>query len=414
MWILTGVLSFLEKDMVAHKVAFLTAGGIAPCLSSIIGMLINHYNKILPKAELIYYRFGYQGLLLDDKITITEDMRQNAEQLLSYGGSPIGNSRVKLTNFSDCIKRGLIKKDENPLEVSAHHLMQSGVTILHTIGGDDTNTTACDLLRYLKEKNYNITVVGLPKTIDNDIIPIHQSLGALTAAQVSACFFDNISNERSATPRSLIIHEVMGRNCGWLTAYSAHCYLNMIQDRNYIDGFIFSPDFKGIDGVYLPEMSFNLEVEIERLSKVMEKKGSVAIFVSEGACRDVIMDNRLSSGEKIKRDSFGHILLDKMNVGSWFADKFANMIKAERSIVQKSGYFARSAPSGSEDLSLIKKMVVLAVDSAISGISGVTGEDERENNILRIIKFEDIRGGRVFDTNTPWFSDILRHTGQKS
>ncbi len=92
MWILTGVLSFLEKDMVAHKVAFLTAGGIAPCLSSIIGMLINHYNKILPKAELIYYRFGYQGLLLDDKITITEDMRQNAEQLLSYGGSPTRRS----------------------------------------------------------------------------------------------------------------------------------------------------------------------------------------------------------------------------------------------------------------------------------------------------------------------------------
>ncbi|QTP63636.1 pyrophosphate--fructose-6-phosphate 1-phosphotransferase [Candidatus Liberibacter africanus] len=399
--------------MLAHKVAFLTAGGIAPCLSSVIGMLINRYNEILPEAELICYRSGYQGLLLDDKIVITPNMRQHADKLLSYGGSPIGNSRVKLTNISDCVKRGLIKKNEDPLEVSARHLMKSGVTILHTIGGDDTNTTSCDLLRYLKEKNYNITVVGLPKTIDNDIVPIKQSLGALTAAKVSARFFDNISNERSATPKSLIIHEVMGRNCGWLTAYSAHCYLNMIRDRNYVDGFVFSSDFKAIDGIYIPEMLFNIEREIERLSKVMEKKGSVAIFVSEGACRDAIVESHLSSGKKIQRDSFDHILLDKINVGSWFSDQFANMIKADRSIVQKSGYFARSAASEEEDLELIRKMVFLAVDSAISGLSGVTGEDERENNLLRIIKFEDIRGGKVFDINTPWFSEILQHTGQK-
>ncbi|KGB27791.1 pyrophosphate--fructose-6-phosphate 1-phosphotransferase [Candidatus Liberibacter solanacearum] len=399
--------------MVTHKVAFLTAGGIAPCLSSVIGMLISRYNEILPEAELIAYRSGYQGLLLDDKIEISHDMRQNAEKLLSYGGSPIGNSRIKLTNINDCIKRNLIKENENPLEVAAHNLMKNSVTILHTIGGDDTNTTACDLLNYLKEKGYNITVVGLPKTIDNDIVPIHQSLGALTAAKVSAQFFDNISNERSASPKSLIIHEVMGRNCGWLTAYTARSYLDMIRDRDYVNGLIFSPEFNAIDGIYLPEMSFNLEEETERLTMIMEKKGSVALFVSEGACRDVIVSDRLSSGDKIQRDSFGHILLDKINVGSWFSDKFANLIKAERSIVQKSGYFARSAASSEEDLILIRKMVILAVDGAIAGISGVTGEDERKNNLLRIIEFEDILGGKIFDIKTPWFSDILQHTGQK-
>lgn len=399
--------------MVKHKVAFLTAGGIAPCLSSVIGMLISRYSEILPEAELIAYRSGYQGLLLNDKIEISHDMRQNAEKLLSYGGSPIGNSRVKLTNINDCIKRNLIKENENPLEVAAHNLMKNSVTILHTIGGDDTNTTACDLLSYLKEKGYNITVVGLPKTIDNDIVPIHQSLGALTAAKVSAQFFDNISNERSASPKSLIIHEVMGRNCGWLTAYAARSYLDMIRDRDYVNGLIFSPEFKAIDGIYLPEMSFNLEEETERLTMIMEKKGSVALFVSEGACRDVIVSDRLSSGDKIQRDSFEHILLDKINVGSWFSDKFANLIKAERSIVQKSGYFARSAASSEEDLILIRKMVILAVDGAIAGISGVTGEDERKNNLLRIIEFENILGGKIFDIKTPWFSDILQHTGQK-
>ncbi|MBY7649422.1 MAG: pyrophosphate--fructose-6-phosphate 1-phosphotransferase [Candidatus Liberibacter europaeus] len=398
--------------MVEKKVAFLTSGGIAPCLSSVIGMLISRYNEILPKSDLIAYRSGYTGLLLDDKIDISDNMRQNADSLIYYGGSPIGNSRVKLTNIDDCIERNLIKKNETPLEVAARNIIKNQINILHTIGGDDTNTTAIDLLSYLKEKDYNLTVVGLPKTIDNDIIPIHQSLGALTAAKVSAKFFDNISNERSASPKSLIIHEVMGRNCGWLTAYAARSYLKMIHDRKYVDGFMFSPEFKGIDGIYLPEMCFNFEEESERLKKIMQDKGSVAIFVSEGACHDMIIKDREASGNNITRDSFGHVLLDKINVGDWFSNKFASCIKAERSIVQKSGYFARSAASDEEDLALIRKMVHLAVDSAINEISGVTGEDERQGNILKIIKFEDIKGGKKFDLNTPWFSDILQHTGQ--
>ncbi|AHA27946.1 pyrophosphate--fructose-6-phosphate 1-phosphotransferase [Candidatus Liberibacter americanus] len=399
--------------MVAGKVAFLTSGGIAPCLSSVIGMLISRYNEILPKADLIAYRSGYEGLLLDDKIEISSNMRQNAEKLINYGGSPIGNSRIKLTNIEDCIKRNLIHKDESPLEVAARHIIKDGISILHTIGGDDTNTTAADLLSYLRKKNHHLTIVGLPKTIDNDIIPINQSLGALTAAKMTANFFDNISNERSATPNSLIIHEVMGRNCGWLTACAAKYYLEMISNREYVDGFMFSSDFKGIDGIYLPEMLFDFERESERLKKIMQDKGSVAIFVSEGACHDAIIKDRESSGNNIQRDPFNNIMLDKINVGSWFADKFSSYIKAERSIVQKSGYFARSAPSEEEDLVLIKKMSYLAVDSAIDGMSGVIGEDERENNILKVIKFEDIKGGKKFDIKKPWFADILQHTGQK-
>ena len=71
---------------------------------------------------------------------------------------------------------------EVPLEVAAKQLQKDGVTILHTIGGDDTNTQAAQVAKYLAENNYKITVVGLPKTIDNDVVPIRQSLGAWTAA----------------------------------------------------------------------------------------------------------------------------------------------------------------------------------------------------------------------------------------
>ena len=83
--------------------------------------------------------------------------------------------------------------------------------MLHTIGGDDTNTTAADLAAYLRDNDYKLTVVGLPKTIDNDIIPIKQSLGAWTAAEQGARFARNIVAEHNSNSRMLIVHEVMGR-----------------------------------------------------------------------------------------------------------------------------------------------------------------------------------------------------------
>ena len=112
--------------------------------------------------------------------------------------------------------------------------MKDKVIILHTIGGDDTNTTAADLSRYLKKNNYNLTVVGLPKTIDNDIFPIAQSLGAWTAAEQGAIFFENIVNENTTSERQLIIHEVMGRNCGWLTAATAMQYRKRLKNINFV------------------------------------------------------------------------------------------------------------------------------------------------------------------------------------
>ena len=103
-------------------------------------------------------------------------------------------------------------------------MKRDGITILHTIGGDDTSTTAADLAKYLADNGYDLTVVGLPKTVDNDIVPIRQSMGAVTAAEQGAIFFENVVNEATASPRTLLVHEVMGRNCGWLTAATARAW----------------------------------------------------------------------------------------------------------------------------------------------------------------------------------------------
>jgi pyrophosphate--fructose-6-phosphate 1-phosphotransferase len=399
--------------MAKQKVAMLTAGGLAPCLSSAVGGLIQRYNDVAPDLDIVAYRSGYQGVLLGDSIEVTPAMREKAYLLHRHGGSPIGNSRVKLTNIADCVKRGLVKEGENPLRVAAERLASDGVTILHTIGGDDTNTTAADLAAYLGANGYDLTVVGLPKTVDNDVVPIRQSLGAWTAAEVGADFFDNVSNEQTAAPKTLVIHEVMGRHCGWLTAATARAYIQKTSANEYVEGFMMNADLKRIDGLYLPEMSFDIEAEGERLRSIMEKTGQVTLFVSEGAGLDAIVAEREAAGETVKRDAFGHVKIDTINVGGWFQKQFAAIIGAERSMVQKSGYFARSAPANGEDLRLIQSMVDLAVENALNKVSGVTGHDEGQGGKLRVIEFPRIKGGKAFDISAPWFAEVMAHIGQK-
>ena len=398
--------------MPTTKVALLTAGGLAPCLSSAVGGLLERYTEITPDTEIIGYLGGYKGLLLGESVKATAEVRAQAGVLHQHGGSPIGNSRVKLTNVADCVKRGLVKEGQNPLHVAAEQLKKDGITILHTIGGDDTNTTAADLAAYLKSNGYGLTVVGLPKTIDNDVVPIRQSLGAWTAAEEGAKYFENVVNEQSANPRALIVHEVMGRNCGWLTAYTAKVYRDRLAHTPFLPGFNLDRHHKDVDAVYVPEMAIDLQAEAVRLKKALDRKDCVNIFVSEGACVPQIVAELESRGETVPKDAFGHYKLDAVNVGQWFSKQFAKLIGAEKTLVQKSGYFARAAAANAADQRLIKSMVDLAVECALRGESGVIGHDEERNNILRAIEFPRIKGGKSFDISADWFDETLKGIGQ--
>jgi pyrophosphate--fructose-6-phosphate 1-phosphotransferase len=394
------------------KVALLTAGGLAPCLSSAVGGLIERYTEIAPDIEIICYHGGYKGLLLGDSYKVGPAERASASTLHNYGGSPIGNSRVKLTNVKDCIKRGLVKEGQDPQKVAADQLIKDGVDILHTIGGDDTNTAAADLAAFLAKNNYGLTVIGLPKTIDNDVFPIRQSLGAYTAAEQGARYFQNVVAESGANPRMLIVHEVMGRNCGWLTAATARYYRSMLDRQGYAPGLGLSRDTLEVHGVYIPEMQVDIAAEAKRLKAVMDRVDNVNIFISEGAGVEAIVAELQAKGQEVPRDAFGHIKLDAVNPGKWFGDQFAKMLGAEKTLIQKSGYYARAAAANQQDLMLIKSCVDLAVECALRRESGVMGHDEDQGNVLRAIEFPRIKGGKPFDIDTPWFGEMLAAIGQ--
>ena len=390
----------------------LTAGGLAPCLSSAVGGLIERYTEVAPDVRIIAYLNGYAGLLTGKSVEVTDAVRANAHRLHAFGGSPIGNSRVKLTNVEDAVKRGLVQPGQNPLHVAAEQLSRDGVDVLHTIGGDDTNGTAADLAAYLRESGRQLTVVGLPKTVDNDIVPIRQSLGAWTAAEQGALYARNIIAEHSTNPRMLVVHEVMGRNCGWLTAATARAHHQWVQQAQFAEWVENSAARWDVHAVFIPERPFVIADEAKRLRAIMDQFDGVNLFISEGAGVSEIVAALEAAGEEVPRDPFGHVRLDEINPGQWFAKQFAAELGADKVLVQKSGYFSRSAAANDADLALIRECTTYAVDAALRGESGVVGQDEERGGELRAIEFERIGGGKAFDASLPWFTELLRDIRQ--
>jgi pyrophosphate--fructose-6-phosphate 1-phosphotransferase len=210
----------------------------------------------------------------------------------------------------------------------------------------------------------------------------------------------------------LIIHEVMGRNCGYLTAATAAAYRKLLDTQHWLPDFDLTREREEIHAVYVPEMEFDADREAARLRAVMDRNDCVNIFVSEGACVPTIIEEMKSRGEEVPVDAFGHPRLDKVNVGAWFAKQFGERLGAEKTMVQKSGYYSRAAAPIAEDLALIKKCAVKAVECALAGIGGVIGEDEDKGGELRACEFPRIKGGKPFDAKQAWFLDMLKEIGQ--
>ena len=323
--------------MAIKKVALLTAGGLAPCLSTAIGRLIERYTEISPETELIAYVSGYKGLLLGDSIQITEEIRQNAAILYKHGGSPIGNSRVKLTNVKDCEKRGLVQPGENPLEVAASQLVKDGIDVLHTIGGDDTLGFSARL------HDEGVPVVAIPKTMDNDVHGTDYCIGFSTAVTRGVDFIQNLRTSTGSHERIAVI-ELFGRYSGetsLLTAYLA-----------------------GVDRAVISEVP----VDVEKLAGLLAADRAAnpskyaMVTISEGAV--------LEGGEMMltgEADAYGHRKLG--GIGAELGEEIKR-ITGYGIILQQLGYLMRSGSPDSLDLMVAINFAAMATDLAMEGSSG--------------------------------------------
>ena len=139
--------------MPVRRVALLTAGGLAPCLSSAVGGLIERYTALAPDVEIIGYLDGYAGLLA--AAGSSRSRRGCASGRTCCTGSAAARSATAGSSSPTSrtpSSAGSSSEGQDPLEVAAEQLTRDGVDVLHTIGGDDTNTTAADLAAYLHEE----------------------------------------------------------------------------------------------------------------------------------------------------------------------------------------------------------------------------------------------------------------------
>ena len=209
----------------------------------------------------------------------------------------------------------------------------------------------------------------------------------------------------------LVVHEVMGRNCGWLTAATARAHHDWVRQAQFADWQENMAARWDVHGIFVPERPFDIATEARRLRAIMDREDSVNLFISEGAGLTEIVAAMEEAGEEVARDPFGHVQIDTINPGKWFAGQFAAALGADKVLVQKSGYFARSAPANAADLALIADCTAYAVDAALRGESGVVGQDEAHGDELRLIAFDRIAGGKPFDVTQPWFTRLLRDIG---
>lgn len=212
----------------------------------------------------------------------------------------------------------------------------------------------------------------------------------------------------------LILHEVMGRDCGFLTAKTAQYYRKTLANQNLASSlFPSNLSSRDIHAIWIPELKLDLVAEGARLKKVMDENGCVNVFFGEGTGVEEIVRDMEAHGEEIPRDAFGHVTLNKINPGQYFSKRLAKYVNAEKTLVQKSGYFSRSAAANEFDRNLIGDCAKIGVESAIAGVSGCMGQDEeREGTPIRPIEFERIKGGKAFDINQEWFQTMLKEIGQ--
>ena len=252
--------------------------------------------------------------------------------------------------------------------------------------------------------------------VKTDVYPIKQTFGAKTAAVEGAKFFVNVVNESTANPRMLILHEVMGRDSGYLTSATAFEYREMLKKQVFPASSSFpfcSRAVRDVHAIWIPELGFDLLAEGARLKKVMDEYGCVNVFFGEGTGIEEIIKDMEANGEEVPRDAFGHVTLAKVNPGQYFSQHLAKLVGAEKTIVQKSGYFARSAAANEFDIDLIGRCAKEGVKSAIAGVSGCMGEDEEvEGTPIAALDFERIKGGKPFDIQQQWFQEMLKEMGQ--
>jgi 6-phosphofructokinase 1 len=290
-------------------------------------------------------RHGIEGVLRDELYDIGKEDRKELEYLTGTPSSILGTCRYKIASP---------EVDDTDLRRIHEVLAKRNIRYFFYNGGNDSMDTCMKVERYLKAQEYECRVIGIPKTIDNDLFGTDHCPGFGSSARYLATAISEVwQDAHSYSTPMAIVFECMGRHAGWLAGASA------------LAGVI----GHGPDLIYLPEVPFDFDQMHEDARQVLKKKNVVMISVSEGimTADGTLVAEQLSSRAT---DSFGHKQLG--GVASMLADEIADELGLkvrgiEFSLLQRCAAHAASGRDIEEALLAGRS----GVKAALDGVSGV-------------------------------------------
>jgi len=226
-------------------------------------------------------RYGIQGLLNGQVVDLSQKSSQELRLLKYTPSSVLGTSRYKIVDYND--------NDEDYVKLFKL-LNELKIGFLFYIGGNDSMDTVYKLNRYAKEKGIDIKIIGIPKTVDNDLLETDHCPGYGSASKYIATSVMEIARDsRVYDIKNVHIVEVMGRESGWLAASS------MLASNDKLS----TPDY-----IYVPEIEFSINKFIKDIERKMKEQKAVVVVVSEGI-KDK-HNNYISVGKSTTHDHFGH------------------------------------------------------------------------------------------------------------
>lgn len=302
---------------------------------------------------------GIKGVLNEDFYDMSKEDMKELELLKNTPSSSIGSVRYKLADP---------KVDDTDYKRLLEVFKKYNIRYFFYNGGNDSMDTAMKINDFMNESGYEMRVMGVPKTIDNDLNITDHSPGYASAAKYVATTFMELFHDSTVydIPQVTIV-EVMGRHAGWLTAAS-----QLAKEKG-----------QGPDLIFLPEVPFDIDFFNKRVKEVLEEKGKVLVAVSEGVqtAEGKFIPEILGT---VKRDSFGHaqlggtahILAEEVEKNTG-----VKVRPIEFSLMQRSAAHLASKVDVEEAFNAGK----LAVEHAVAGVTGkMVGFKRVSNNPYKI------------------------------
>lgn len=355
------------------RVGILTAGGLCPGLNTVIKGLVEMLTFDYGIKTIYGIKFGFAGLIPKfgyKPIMLDPDVVDTIHEL---GGTILGSSR-----------------GQQPTDEIVDTLVRMNINVLFVIGGDGSLRCARDVAEECLKRGLKISVVGVPKTIDNDLQFVGRSFGFETAVAEATAVIRNAHMEARGTFNGIGLVKLMGRDSGFITAYAT----------------IANPV---VNFCLIPEMDFTTESLLKALERRFASgKTHTVVVVAEGA------GQRLIEGESAGVDASGNVL--KKDIGEFLKRHITNHFKAQGTICSVKyfdpSYMIRSVPARGTDAIRCYMLARSAVHAAMAGRTNCVVGQTEEWNTLVPISLATIERQKVMLNSDLWRS-VMDATGQE-